>query len=67
MLADLSGVWLFTERAIGTRPLLTFGVLLEVVAVQMISVGVLSELILQRTAARPSRFELVAETVGVVD
>jgi len=67
ILAYLSGVWFFTERPIGTRPLLMFGVLLEVVAVQMISVGILSELILHRTAARPSRIELVAETVGVAD
>ena len=67
MLTYLSGVWLFTDRPIGTRPLLTFGVLFEVVAVQMISVGILAELILHRTAARPSRNDLVAETVGVVN
>jgi len=49
ILAYLSGVWIFTDHAIGTRPLLSLGVLLEVLAVQLVSLGVLSELIQSRT------------------
>ena len=59
ILAYLSGVWLFTDRAIGNRPLLTLGVLLEVVAVQLLAVGILAELILHRTAPRPTSHDLV--------
>ena len=52
VLAYLSGVWAFTDQPIGTRPLLFFGILLEVVAVQLVSLGVLSELVQSRTADR---------------
>jgi glycosyltransferase involved in cell wall biosynthesis len=50
ILLYLSGVWLFTDQSIGTRPLLTLGILLEIFAVQMISVGLLAELVLHRTS-----------------
>lgn len=49
ILLYLSGVWLFTDDPIGGRPLLIFGVLLEVVAVQLVSLGVLSELLLRQS------------------
>ena len=63
-LAYLTGVWVFTDRPIGGRPLLTFGVLLEVVAVQLIAVGILAELILHRTAPRDLSHDLVIDDVG---
>ncbi|MCI2416278.1 glycosyltransferase family 2 protein [Saccharopolyspora sp. K220] len=49
VLLYLSGVWLFTDQSIGTRPLLTLGILLEIFAVQMVSLGLLAELVLHRT------------------
>jgi dolichol-phosphate mannosyltransferase len=59
ILTYLTGVWVFTDNAIGNRPLLTLGVLLEVVAVQLLAVGILAELILHRTTPRPARQDLV--------
>ena len=42
-------VWIFTSQAIGTRPLLQLGVLLEMLAVQLVGMGLLAELIIHRT------------------
>jgi len=53
ILTYLTGVWFFTDDPIGTRPLLFLGILLEVVAVQLLSLGVLSELVQSRTAEQP--------------
>jgi glycosyltransferase involved in cell wall biosynthesis len=53
ILSYLTGVWIFTDEPIGTRPLLFLGILLEVVAVQLLSLGVLSELVQSRTAEQP--------------
>lgn len=64
MLAYLTGVWIFTDRAIGGRPLLIFGVLFEVVAVQLVSIGILSELLLHQTSSRPQHDEVVVASVG---
>ncbi|MEV0699394.1 glycosyltransferase family 2 protein [Saccharopolyspora sp. NPDC050389] len=61
ILLYLSGVWLFTEQSIGTRPLLTLGILLEIFAVQMISVGLLAELMLHRTGRDRDVDVLVAD------
>jgi dolichol-phosphate mannosyltransferase len=63
ILSYLTGVWLFTDDPIGNRPLLTLGVLLEVVAVQLIAVGILAELILHRTGPRPESQDLVIDQV----
>jgi glycosyltransferase involved in cell wall biosynthesis len=49
ILLYLTGVWVFTDDSIGTRPLLTLGVLLEILAVQLVSLGLIAELILART------------------
>ncbi|PKW14870.1 glycosyltransferase family 2 protein [Saccharopolyspora spinosa] len=61
ILLYLSGVWLFTDQSIGTRPLLTLGILLEIFAVQMISVGLLAELVLHRTGRGRDVDVLVAD------
>ncbi|HEY8545284.1 MAG TPA: glycosyltransferase family 2 protein [Acidimicrobiales bacterium] len=53
ILSYLTGVWFLTDDPIGTRPLLFLGILLEVVAVQLLSLGVLSELVQSRTAEQP--------------
>ena len=54
VLAFLTGVWMFTDQAIGNRPLLLFGVLLVVLSVQLVSLGVLAELLVHREAQRES-------------
>jgi dolichol-phosphate mannosyltransferase len=59
ILLYLTGVWVFTDDPIGNRPLLTLGVLLEVVAVQLVAVGILSELLLHRTTPRHTSADLV--------
>ncbi|MEV4734098.1 glycosyltransferase family 2 protein [Saccharopolyspora sp. NPDC049426] len=61
VLLYLTGVWLFTEESIGTRPLLTLGILLEIFGVQMISLGLLAELVLHRTGREHDVTVLVAE------
>ncbi len=49
ILLYLLGVWVLTDNAIGTRPLLQLGVLLEMLAVQLVGMGLLAELIIHRT------------------
>lgn len=68
VLAYLTGVWVFTDQAIGTRPLLSLGVLLVVLGGQLIVLGVLAELILNRTNPRLDPAIAVLEaTDGEVD
>lgn len=64
ILLYLAGVWFLTDQAIGGRPLLLLGILLVILAVQLISVGLLAELVISREVSedRPSR--KVAERVG---
>ncbi|MBQ0926182.1 glycosyltransferase family 2 protein [Saccharopolyspora endophytica] len=61
VLLYLTGVWLFTDESIGTRPLLTLGILLEIFGVQMISLGLLAELVLHRTGRDHDVTVLVAD------
>jgi len=49
ILLYLLGVWTFTSQAIGTRPLLQLGILLDILAVQLVGMGLLAELIIHRT------------------
>lgn len=60
ILLYLTGVWLFTSQPIGTRPLLNLGVLLVILGVQMISLGLIAELILHRTANRSEVLDLIS-------
>jgi glycosyltransferase involved in cell wall biosynthesis len=65
ILAYLTIIW-FTGEGIGHRPLLTLGVLLIVVGIQLVSLGLLSELITSQHEERMddrSRSELVVEEV----
>ena len=64
ILLYLTGVWLFTPESIGTRPLLTLGILLEIFAVQMVSLGLLAELVLHRTGRDADVTILVSDTTG---
>ena len=54
ILCYLTGVWLFTDNAIGTRPLLQLGVLLDILAVQLVGMGLIAELVINRTDLRRS-------------
>jgi dolichol-phosphate mannosyltransferase len=63
ILLYLTGVWIFTDDAIGTRPLLALGVLLVVVSIQFLSFGIIAELIVN-SAQRRSHPDLIAEDVG---
>lgn len=49
ILLYLLGVWIFTNHAIGQRPLLQLGILLDILAVQLLGMGLLAELIIHRT------------------
>jgi glycosyltransferase involved in cell wall biosynthesis len=60
----LSAVWLFTDSAIGDRPLLLLGVLLMVLGVQLVSTGMLAELHVHRSTADDDPTRHVVETVG---
>jgi glycosyltransferase involved in cell wall biosynthesis len=62
VLLYLSVIW-FTGEAIGHRPLLTLGVLLMVVGIQLISLGLLSELVTSQHEERMSVRERSEETV----
>lgn len=61
ILLYLTGVWVFTAEAIGTRPLLNLGMLLMILGVQMISLGLIAEIVLHRTANRDEATNLIAE------
>lgn len=60
----LTGIWAFTDQAIGNRPLLLLGVLLVLLAVQLTSLGVLAELIVNRDASREDPMKRVRERLG---
>lgn len=53
ILTYLSGVWLLGGGPIGTRPLFSVGVLCVILSIQMISIGILAELINRNANARP--------------
>lgn len=59
-LAYLTILWLAGET-IGTRPLLLFGIMAELLSAQLLTLGMLAELILHRTR-QGSALSLVAET-----
>lgn len=61
VLLYLTGVWLFTDEAIGNRPLLMLGVLMVLVAVQLVSLGLLAEMLVLREAAREDPLHRVVE------
>ncbi len=61
VLLYLSFIRLFLDKSIGTRPLLTFGVLLVIFGMQLILTGLLGDLIVninhRRTRALPIKYE----------
>jgi glycosyltransferase involved in cell wall biosynthesis len=63
ILAYLTGVWMFTNDPIGTRPLLNLGILLMILGVQMVSLGLIAEIILHRTTDRAECLDAISERV----
>jgi dolichol-phosphate mannosyltransferase len=61
ILLYLTGVWVFTDRAIGQRPLLQLGVLLVILAVQLVGMGLIAELLIHRTHRPATSAVSVAE------
>ena len=61
ILSYLTGVWFFTDNPIGDRPLLLLGIMLELLSAQLLSFGMLAELVLNRTQSQ-STYSLVAAT-----
>jgi dolichol-phosphate mannosyltransferase len=61
ILLYLSGVWLFTEQAIGNRPLLLMGVLFVLLAMQLVSLGLVAEMIVSREVVREDPVRHVTE------
>ncbi|WP_233159599.1 glycosyltransferase family 2 protein [Actinophytocola xanthii] len=67
MLAYLSIVKIFGGEAIGDRPLLMLGILLVILGVQMISIGLIAEIVLHRTANRREATDLIAERTKTLE
>jgi dolichol-phosphate mannosyltransferase len=65
ILIYLSAIWLFTDEAIGHRPLLLLGIMLEILGTQLVALGLVAELIISRTPER-QRLTLVAEEARIV-
>jgi glycosyltransferase involved in cell wall biosynthesis len=61
ILIYLSAVWLFTDRAIGGRPLLLMGVLFVLLAMQLLSLGLVAEMIINREVVREDPLRHVAD------
>ncbi len=60
ILVYLSFIWSFDLGTIGNRPLLFLGILLEIISVQLISLGLLAELLIAHFGGRPSD-QLISE------
>lgn len=57
-LSYLTCAWLFGEGPIGDRPLLLFGILLMLFGSQLISTGLIGEIILSRSMVERSKYEI---------
>jgi dolichol-phosphate mannosyltransferase len=67
MLAYLTVVKIFGGEAIGDRPLLMLGILLVILGVQMISIGLIAEIVLHRTANRREANDLIGERTKTLE
>jgi len=65
-LAYLIVIWLLGYRPIGDRPLLIFGIMAVILSVQLISLGLLGELILRNTRKDQVK-DYIQETAGIED
>jgi hypothetical protein len=60
-LVYLSALWAFAGEAIGNRPLLLLGVLLVLLAMQLISLGLVAEMMINREVVREDPLRHVCE------
>jgi glycosyltransferase involved in cell wall biosynthesis len=67
ILAYLTVVKVFGSQAIGDRPLLMLGILLIILGVQMISIGLIAEIVLHRTANRREATDLIRERTKTLE
>jgi dolichol-phosphate mannosyltransferase len=67
ILAYLTVVKVFGSQAIGDRPLLMLGILLIILGVQMISIGLIAEIVLHRTANRREAIDLIRERTKTLE
>jgi glycosyltransferase involved in cell wall biosynthesis len=67
VLAYLTIVKIFGGQAIGDRPLLMLGILLVILGVQMISIGLIAEIVLHRTANRREATDLIRERTKTLE
>jgi glycosyltransferase involved in cell wall biosynthesis len=67
VLAYLSIVKIFGGEAIGDRPLLMLGILLVILGVQMVSIGLIAEIVLHRTANRREATDLIRERTKTLE
>jgi glycosyltransferase involved in cell wall biosynthesis len=65
ILAYLSALWLFTDQAIGNRPLLLMGVLFVVLAMQLVSLGLVAEMMINREVVKEDPLRHVAERTAL--
>lgn len=63
ILAYLFILWVFGFGPIGNRPLLTFGVLLTITSMQMISLGIIAEFFI-KTNKNDNLKDFISETIG---
>lgn len=64
-LSYLTGIWLLDLGAIGTRPLLFFGILCVLLSAQLITLGIIAELTLRQAPPRHEKLQ-VRQTLGIV-
>ena len=67
VLAWLAYVKYFQHEGIGDRPLLMLGILLVILGVQMISIGLIAEIVLHRTANRREATDLISERTKTLE
>lgn len=67
ILAYLTVVKIFGGAAIGDRPLMMLGILLVILGVQLISIGLIAEIVLHRTANRREATDLIADRTKTLE
>jgi glycosyltransferase involved in cell wall biosynthesis len=65
ILVYLSALWLFTDQAIGSRPLLLMGVLFVLIAMQLTSLGIVAEMMTNREVVKEDPFRHITERTAV--
>jgi glycosyltransferase involved in cell wall biosynthesis len=60
----LTGVWFLTDQPVGGRPLLLMGVLFVILAVQLMSLGLIAEMIISRDALAEDPLRQVVDRTG---